>query len=308
MVSNPPKVSFIPKGPLAREESFMMRRRPRSITGFLAIFAFIVSVGSYGGFYFYEKTLLAEVEKKAKDIADAQRVFIQSPEINQAKVFRARADLARALLDQHTVVSPIFTFLSNSTLGSILYDSFSFKRESNGWSLTLTGEAPSYASLAYQSDVLNKKNKDNEFVDFSISNIALTKSGTVTFGLVVTFAQQQLLYTKEGIIPQPTIESTPVGDISAPTVSSEPIVPSFETQTTPTAPVTPAGTSDASSIATTTAMTTETSASFGTTSAASGWTVEPVVGSPVAETTKTPTVTTAPAATPTSWWSWFKFW
>lgn len=292
MVSNPPKVSFIPKSPLTREESFMNRRRPRSITGFLAIFSFVVSIGSYAGLYFYESTLSKEVEKKAAEIASIQSEFLQSPEIDKAKIFQARADLAKELLDQHIAVSPVFSFLSSNTLGSILYDSFDFKKDNNVWIMSLTGEAPSYASLAYQTDVLKKKNKENGFVDFSISNIALTKSGTVTFALSVDFAQSQLAYSKKDMLPE---SSAPLSEVVAPAI------PSVVTNTS-------RSTTTAESAATPLATTTipETIPSVATTSPVSGWTIAPVVVTPATSKAVTPTVAPAPAKS--SFWSWFKFW
>lgn len=302
MVSNPPKVSFIPKGSLAHEESFMERRRPRSVTGFLAIFAFVASVGSYAGFYFYANSLLKEVEKKSVSISNTQREFLKSPEINKAKVFRARAELARELLDQHIAISPIFAFLSGNTLGSILYDSFSFNRNGNTWALSLTGEAPSYASLAYQADVLRKKSTENEFLGFSINDITLTKSGTVTFAMSVDFAQSQLLYVKHS---QAFEDNTPFVEMGAPTVSSEPVLPPLGGGVVP--PVSPStmvipSEPPFSEMAT---ATPETSSSVATTSAVSGWTVTPVVAT---STTPRASSATAPAPTTRSFWSWFKFW
>ena len=304
MVSNPPKVSFIPKSPLAQEESFLMRRRPRSITAYLAIVMFTASVGSYGGFYFYEGTLSSDVAKTAESIASAQREFLQSPVINEAKVFKARADLARELINQHIVISPVFSFLSGSTLGSILYDSFAFKRDKGNWALSLTGESPSYASLAYQADVLRKKSKDGEFVNFSMSNIALTKSGTVTFALSVNFAPNQLLYTSKNVAPT---ESIPVGEISAPIV-----VPDITTILPKKGPTLPSATSTTlklpsqAPIGVTATVTPALATSTSLITSDSGWTVSPVAA------TSTPSKVVKPAAVPapakSSFWSWFKFW
>ncbi|MHB1118302.1 MAG: hypothetical protein ACYCZ7_02150, partial [Minisyncoccota bacterium] len=223
MVSDPPKISFIPKSPLVHQESFMERRRPRSVAGFLAIFLFIVSVGSYSGLYFYTSALSQEVVKKVEGIAVMQREFIQSPEIAEAKVFRARAELARELLTQHIAVSPLFAFLSSNTLGSILYDSFSFKRDKEMWVLTLKGEAPSYTSLAYQADVLRKKNAENKFVDFSIDSIALTKYGTVTFELSVYFTQNQLSYVKEYLAQEKTLPLSEAATTTLPSMTNPPL-------------------------------------------------------------------------------------
>lgn len=239
-----PKVSFIPKGSLVREESFLERRRPQSAIGFVAFFAFVLAIGAYAGFYYYNDKLNQEVATKTIAIKKAQKEFSDEPKVGEAKVFRARADLAMELLNAHTVVSPVFAFLSENTTESILYDRFSFKNGADGATLELSGEAPTYASLAYQADVLRSKTK--ELSKLSISNIALTKFGTVTFNVAMSFVPSYLLYTNNlskiaDSIPQfkeHTASSTPIINVplgEAPEVSKTSIfVAPARATTTPT--------------------------------------------------------------------------
>lgn len=193
MDSTTPKVSFIPKGSLVRETAFLERRRPRSAIGLIAILVFIASVGSYAGLYFYNGSLEKKVEAKTDEINKTQKTFSDAPQVGRAQVFRARAELAEELLNKHMVVSPVFTFLSENTTESILYEKFSFTRGVDGAKAELTGEAPSYAALAYQGDVLREATKD--ISKFEISNISLTKFGTVSFVLSLTFKPDALLYS-----------------------------------------------------------------------------------------------------------------
>ena len=101
-----PKLSFIPKGSLVREESFLERRRPQSVMGIVATLAFILSFGSYAGLYFYRVSLSKEVGSKTEEINRTQKIFSDAPQVDKAKLFRARADLARELLASHIIVSP----------------------------------------------------------------------------------------------------------------------------------------------------------------------------------------------------------
>ncbi len=190
-----PKISFIPKNPLAREASFMERRRPRSIMGLLAIFASVASIGAYVLFYSFGVSIGKEIEQKTVDINNLHGKFKDSPQVAEAKAFRSRAELAKELLDQHIVVSPIFKFLSDNTLASVQYNSFMFKSGSGSWVLELLGEAPSYTSLAYQQDVL--RGKKNDIADFSIKNVSLEPFGSVKFTLSIVFAPGYLSYTKD---------------------------------------------------------------------------------------------------------------
>lgn len=192
MDSTTPKVSFIPKGSLVRETAFLERRRPRSAVGFIAGLAFVASVGSYAGLYFYNDSLEKKVVAKTDEINLIQKKFSDAPQIGKAQVFRARTKIASELLDSHTLVSPVFTFLSDYTLGSILYEKFSFTRGADGATVELLGEAPSYAALAYQGDVLRKRTK--ELSKFDINNVSLTNFGTVSFVLSLTFVPTHLAY------------------------------------------------------------------------------------------------------------------
>lgn len=189
-----PKVSFIPKGSLVREESFLERRRPQSAIGLLAGIVFVLVVSSFVGLYYYNNKLNLVIVEKTAEINEAKQKFKDVPEVAEARVFRARVDLANELLNSHKVVSPVFVFLADNTTESVLYDRFSFKNDSSGATLDLGGEAQNYASLAFQADVL--RGKTDALQKFSIDNIALTKFGNVTFNLSLVFKPDFLLYTK----------------------------------------------------------------------------------------------------------------
>lgn len=219
-----PQISFIPKSPLGEEDIFVARPRPRSVLGFLATLLFLVSVGAYIGLYFYEDFISRNIQKKTGEIEMAQRALKSSPEIGRAKVFNARADLARTLLEKHIVISPVFDFLSQNTLKSILYKDFSFKDEGGKLALSLKGESPSYSSLAYQTDVF-RVSKD--LLGFSVDNIELTKEGSVSFGFEMVLDRALLSYEKsiktgggsaiiETSLPPATTTATTTAPISIP--------------------------------------------------------------------------------------------
>lgn len=224
--TNNPKLSFIPKGALVRDEKFFERSRPRSVMGILAGFAFVLSIGAYTGLYYYNNSLTKLIAEKTIEIKRAQKEFSDAPEVGEAKVFRARADLANQLLNTHTVASPVFAFLSKNTTESILYNNFSFKNEPDGSTIELSGEAPTYAALAYQVDVLRDKTK--ELSSFSVHNINLTSFGSITFSFSMTFARGYLLYTKnlsssnvvvpQAVVPVPAIAPAPI--VATPTATT----------------------------------------------------------------------------------------
>ena len=272
MTDNPPKISFIPKSSLVREDSFMESKRPRSIMEFLAIIAVILTVSAYAGFYFYGNSLDEQTKKITADIAQAQSVFNNSPDIENAKIFRDRAETARQLLNAHMAVSPIFEFLTQSTLQSILYKNFSFKNDAGVWVLELTGEAQNYASLAYQADVLKSESK--ELSGFSVENVTLTKFGTVTFTLREIFTPAYLSYLAEKDRGSKAMSAT----------TTAPLAPqNFMQSGTTTSPF-----KDVPQVTT------------GTSTASVGAQAEPPLPTSI-------TIPTSVSET-SSWWSWFKFW
>lgn len=186
------KISFIPKSPLVREED-SFRSRPRSAFAVVASFVFVASVASYFGLSFYHRALADNVNQVTSEIESLKKDF-DRPEIQDARVFRARADSARALLEEHIAMRPLFHFLEQYTVERIFYTEFSFVRDRESSPvLELKGEAPDYASLAYQADIFREK---KELLSFSVSDLTLTKTGTVTFSLSLVFAPDFLSYEK----------------------------------------------------------------------------------------------------------------
>lgn len=197
MDSNNSKISFIPKESLVREESFLERRRPRSAMIFIASLIFLSSVVAYGVLLYYNNSLNQTIADRITEIETLQREFTNAPEVREAKVFSTRANLARELLSSHIVASPIFDFLSKNTVGTILYDKFSFDNGEKGAVVNLFGEAPNYASLAYQADVFKKQTK--ALASFTVNEVTLTEFGTVSFSFTMIFNPDFLSYLKNSV-------------------------------------------------------------------------------------------------------------
>ena len=229
MENNNPKVSFIPKNSLIREENFFERPRPKSAIGILALTAAFLSAVSYSGLYYYDASLVKQIETKTTEIRDVQKEFGSAPEVAKARSFRSRVLLAQEILDAHILVSPIFIFLSDNTLADIFYDKFAFSRDSKGITLELSGQAPSYAALAYQAGVFRTKTK--ELVGFSVRDVTLTKFSTVSFVITMNFNPAFLSYTKNIQATEakyslpPSIGIPSLSATSSPQASSTPVVP-----------------------------------------------------------------------------------
>lgn len=198
------KISFIPKNSLAHDNTFVVRRRPTSLISVLAVIVFFGSVAAYVFFTFYGNTFDKKINGLTTQIQELQKSFDQ-PEIKEARIFNSRAKLVYDLLGQHIVVTPLFAFLSENTTESIFYTKIDFERSDEKYPLfvKLSGEAPNYASLAYQVDVLRQKSK--ELVYFEVEDITLTGKGSVGFNFKLAFSQGYLSYSQQA--GSDTIES-----------------------------------------------------------------------------------------------------
>ncbi|MCK9345264.1 MAG: hypothetical protein M0P64_04090 [Candidatus Pacebacteria bacterium] len=301
-----PKVSFIPKGSLVREESFLERSRPRSVMGVIASTLFVLTFSAYAGFYYYNDKLNQVVAEKTTEIKKAQKEFSDAPEVGEAKVFRARVDLAREILNSHTVTSPVFSFLAKNTLSSVLFDHLTFKNDpALGSVLELSGEAPSYAALAFQMDTLRAQKDELRAV--SVRDVRLTNFGTISFVLTMVFKKDFLLYTKN-LSADTTV--APAETVATSTTTSVGVGIDFDTPSTSTSSTVVATTTEVGTMAVeeaTLEATTSTETATGTT----------LLDAPVSETLPDNwAVSEGGSATTTetqvSWWSslWskIKFW
>ncbi len=194
MTNDSTKISFIPKNSLIGQDPFLARRRPRSVLGVLATVSFFVSIAVYVGLYAYQINLGNQIKKRTDDIARINKEFKESKVIAQAKVFQTRTRIGKEVLESHIIVSPLFKFIGESTLQSVVLESFNFKHTDEGSRVLLKGEASGYASLAFQSDVLKKQNE--KLLGFTISNVKLTPMGSVAFSLEEVVAPSFVSYAK----------------------------------------------------------------------------------------------------------------
>lgn len=291
------KVSFIPKGSLVRDEPFLERRRPRSVIGFFAGLVFVASVSVYAGLYYQNNLLNKKVADRIDEIKKAQREFSKAPEVAEAKIFRARADLALEMLNSHTVTSPVFDFLSKNTLQRVLYNSFSFKQTPEGAVLDVSGEAPTYASLAYQVDVFRAQT--NALTKFSVDGVTLSGFGTVNFSFSMTFSPTYLMYTKNlgSLEVEAPVVVTPIAETKKP----QTVLPVLHApEANAVAPWTP--------LSSTPVTASTTSVNTMSNSVATSTTVAPKVDKIVPVRSATSTKPTEKQSVLQSLWAKFKFW
>jgi len=206
-------ISFIPKKPLTRKVD--KPNRPVSILLVLSYFIFFTVIASYGGLYFYNKSLKNTLAKNTKELEIEKSKADPSSAVEEGEKLQKQINSVKDLLNNHVALSTVFEILEGVTLKSITLQEFSLEQDKpadgsvdakgnnqtvngSGFVIKTKGIAPSYGSLAYQSDVLKKEVESGDKIkSFSIDKPILDESGNISFNLDITVDSQFLLYKKK---------------------------------------------------------------------------------------------------------------
>jgi hypothetical protein len=154
--------SFIPKRPVSAEP--VRSTSSHSYVGLMSFLTFIIVAGtalSFGGVYFYKKTLESQKQNLQAQIAQAQD-GLGTNFVTDMKRLNQRIEGVKSLIKGHVVVTPIFQALQATTLQSVQYENFAYDfisdTTTNAQTITVTikGVAKNYATLALQSDAYAK--------------------------------------------------------------------------------------------------------------------------------------------------------
>ncbi len=223
------KISFIPQKPIAKEGP--VARQPLNIFMVVSVVIFFVTFAAYGGFFFYKRNLEKKVAASLEALKQRKEEIDPSSIIDEARSLQKRISEAKRLVEGHIASSAFFSFLESSTLKSITLTSFQIQEDTSvssspatipqdvppqaialggagsiprgtdattpprRFQVTVSGVAPSYASLAYQTDVLNEKVESGDIEGYKISNISLNEFGGVNFQLTMTVNAKRIAYT-----------------------------------------------------------------------------------------------------------------
>lgn len=167
---DPRQPSFIPR------KSVTDTRLPsHAYLGFFNLFCtsiFLVAILAAGAVFLYTRILESTVESRTKELASYQEQ-IKAPIVTELKKVSARLDAAEQRLLSHTALSIFFRELETITLRNIRWKTFKFEETGNAPSVTMEGEAKSFASVALQSDNLGQS---PIFVNPLIANLNAQKN------------------------------------------------------------------------------------------------------------------------------------
>lgn len=182
------RTSFIPKKPAAP----ITRRRGPSVSIFMLIgvLAFLTASALAVGVFFYREYIQSNIVAKAEALEKAREAF-DEPLIRELQRLDARIDSANDILDRHIALSAFFDVLEATTLKTVQFRTFSFRRSDGGLSITMEGVARSFSSVALQSDLFGA-NRSLQGPLFS--NLNIDAEGNATFSFQATLDPSLVSY------------------------------------------------------------------------------------------------------------------
>lgn len=194
-MANQFETSFIPQQPILKVEgSSSKRRETTNFALILAVILFFIALGVSVGTYFYR----VQVEKRVLDagqrLADAEKLF-NIDEISTYKHIDTRLTTAKQLVDAHVIFSVVLDLLETSAAQNIGLTSFGFTQGSKDYMISLSGQAPSYAAVYFQSEAWRAMRPMVTHVEISGMNLN-GQTGVVGFSAAITIDPSYLNFSR----------------------------------------------------------------------------------------------------------------
>jgi hypothetical protein len=168
------QTSFIPK----KAFNDVPRKASGGLLNIIAIVVFVIAIILSAGVYGYQKLLNSKINKMQTELEDA-RAALQPDVIKELSRANARFTAGQDLIKKHTLITSLFNLLETETLRAVRFSRFTYMIDDAGRiAIGMTGEAPSYATVALQSKVFSE---NSNFKGPQFSNLDLSKEGNVVF-------------------------------------------------------------------------------------------------------------------------------
>lgn len=187
------------------------------VTILFAILLVIVGLIS-GGLYFYKIYLTNQRTALSQNLVKASDTFEQGT-ISELELFDKRTTAAKQILTSHIILSPLFSLIGQLTVPAVQFTKFEHTTDDKGFSVSLSGVAHDYKSIALQADAFNST-QGRSFKNVVFSNLTKDTTGNVTFDVEFIVDPTLLSYSKNPnalsgdaipasvTLPQPTTTTT----------------------------------------------------------------------------------------------------
>ncbi len=189
--------SFIPKKPV--DTGSLRPSGDVNIFLIVTILIFIITGAAAGGVFFYKTTLQKQSEEKDAELISVKKSF-GLEDIQTLKNRVRQLEAVKIILNKHLTATPLFHLIESNTLKNVRFTSFSYTNKDNKASITLSGEARTFNSVAYQSQVFTDL---GEFTSPSFSGFNLVDTGNVSFNFTSSLRPDLLNYNKHiDVVPE----------------------------------------------------------------------------------------------------------
>jgi hypothetical protein len=218
------QTSFIPKKPVVETP-----KRDVGSGGLfyvISVIIFVFSVVCTVGVFGYMKYVQANIDRMNEELS-AARESLQPEVIKEISRVDTRFESAKDLLKTHVLLTAFFDLLESKTLEAVRFTNFSYLMdEGKKVSVTMKGEAKSYAAVALQSKILSE---DKNFKNPQFSDLTINKDGNVIFLFKTNIDPTLLFYSTYTNTSAP---AEPAQVTSTPVDTGEPVATSSTSQTT----------------------------------------------------------------------------
>lgn len=189
------QTSFIPKKPIT---SGVPDKAPKSFLLIIAIFLLVFSILGALGLFVYKNYLVKHKNALSSSLAIVRDTF-EKDTIDELSLFNNRTENAKQILNNHIILSPLFTRLGEITIPTVQYTSFNHNTDTNGFHVVINGAARDYRSIALQSDAFNSP-KGQVFKNVVFSNLTKDKNNSINFDLEFYVDPTLLSYEKNNLL------------------------------------------------------------------------------------------------------------
>ncbi len=185
--------SFIPKKPITSGKVRPQHNFQGGIIFFLSLFLLLGVVAVSAGLFFYKGFLEQNITRKDKELQTARASFAPA-QLNELKRLDLRINTAQDLLNKHNAPTLLFDLLEELTLKTVQFRDLKYLILPDGRSsISMTGEARSFASVALQSDAFNKERSIEEPI---FSNLDVNQNGNALFDVSAFVGSDSMSYRR----------------------------------------------------------------------------------------------------------------
>lgn len=150
----------------------------QGILFFIFFATLLVSLGMFG----YSFYLSSQVESKKATLSTYESRLGSLP-LEEMRKLSNRIKIINGLVKEHPSVNAAFRVLEDSVENNITYTAFELKYNEQGksYALQLTGNAPSYRSIAQQVDTFKRKPYSTYISSVAVEGLQPNERGSVSF-------------------------------------------------------------------------------------------------------------------------------